>query len=256
MRCNAERLIEALIATELMEMQRHAAEEKEKLRQKAETYVVTISRDFGSMGRSVAYLLADTLEVRCCDRYILQEVARRAHVDEELVKALDEHVSKINDHWWQHLLQKDAFSYEDYYHYLVKTILSISRTGGVIIGRGANHILGAEKAFRVRISGSLDHCARRVAKREQISEKESKQRVNDVNSERSEYIKMLYDADIDSPAEYDLILNSDRYDRVQMVELILDAMEKAGYKLPDDVFNSLSALVEADNESQEVKDDR
>ena len=28
MRCNAERLIEALIASELMEMQRHAAEEK------------------------------------------------------------------------------------------------------------------------------------------------------------------------------------------------------------------------------------
>jgi cytidylate kinase len=55
---------------------------------------------------------------------------------------------------------------------------------------------------------------------------------------------MLYDADINDPAAYDLILNSDRYDRVQMVDLILDAMEKAGYKLPDDARKSLTILAE------------
>ena len=247
MRCNAERLIEALIATEVMQMQRQEAEKKEKLRQKAEVYVVTVSRDFGSMGKLVAQLLADTLEVRCCDRFILQEVARRAHVDEELVKALDEHVSRLNDHWWQQLLHKDVFSYEDYYHYLVKTVLAISRTGGVIIGRGANHILGAKKAFRVRITGSVEQCAKRVASREKISTQESIKLVREVNSERAEYIKMLYDADINNSAEYDLILNSDRYDRVQMVELIQDAMEKAGYKLPDDARKSLSILADTNN---------
>ena len=247
MRCNAERLIEALIATEVMQMQQQEAEKKEKLRQKAEVYVVTVSRDFGSMGKLVAQLLADTLEVRCCDRFILQEVARRAHVDEELVKALDEHVSRLNDHWWQQLLHKDVFSYEDYYHYLVKTVLAISRTGGVIIGRGANHILGAKKAFRVRITGSVEQCAKRVASREKISTQESIKLVREVNSERAEYIKMLYDADINNSAEYDLILNSDRYDLVQMVELILDAMEKAGYKLPDDARKSLTILADTNN---------
>ena len=246
MRCNAERLIEALIASELMEMQRQAAEKKEKLRQKAEVYVVTVSRDFGSMGKSVAQLLADTLEVRCCDRFILQQVARRAHVDEELVRVLDEHVSKIDGHWWQHLLQKDAFTYEDYYHYLVKTVLSISRTGGVIIGRGANLILGEKKAFRVRINASVEQCAKRVAKREQISTAEGIERVREVNSERAEYTRMLYDTDINDNSAYDLMLNSDRYDRVQMVDLILDAMEKAGYKLPDDARKSLSILAETD----------
>ena len=247
MRCNAERLIEALIAMEVMQMQQQEAEKKEKLRQKAEIYVVTVSRDFGSMGKLVAQLLADTLEVRCCDRFILQEVARRAHVDEELVKVLDEHVSKLNDHWWQHLLNKDAFSYEDYYHYLVKTVLAISRTGGVIIGRGANNILGTKRAFRVRITGSVEQCAKRVASRENISTKESIKLVREVNSERAEYIKRLYDTDINNNTGYDLILNSDRYDRVQMVDLILDAMEKAGYKLPDDARKSLSILDDTNN---------
>jgi len=53
---------------------------------------------------------------------------------------------------------------------------------------------------------------------------------------------MLYDTDINDPSAYDLVLNSDRYDCVQMVELILDAMEKAGYKFPDDARKSLSLL--------------
>ena len=247
MRCNADRLIEALIATEMMEMQRQEADKKEKRRQKAKVKVVTVSRDFGSMGKLVAQLLADTLEVRSCDRFILQQVAQRAHVDEELVRALDEHVSKINGHWWQHLLQKDAFSYEDYYHYLVKTVLSISRSGGVIVGRGANLILSENKAFRVRITGSVEQCAKRVASREQIDREESIELVRKINKERAEYIRMLYDADINDPSAYDLVLNSDRYDRVQMVDLILDAMEKAGYKLPDDARNSLSLLAETDN---------
>ncbi len=240
MRCNAERLIEAIIATEVMKMQQRAAEQKQKVRQKTEVYVVTVSRDFGSMGKDVAQLLADTLEVRCCDRSILQEVARRAHVDEELVSALDEHVSNIKDHWWQHLQHEDTFSYEDYYHHLVKTVLSISRNGGVIVGRGANHILGEAKAFRVRISGSEAQCARRIAEREQITLEESTRRVREVNQERAEYIKMLYHADINDNASYDLILNSDRYEIAQMVEMILDAMQKAGYELPADARSSLS----------------
>jgi hypothetical protein len=240
MRCNADRLIEALITAEMMEMQRKQAEQKEKLRQRAKTCVVTVSRDFGSMGKLVAQLLADTLEVRCCDRYILQEVARRANVDEALVDALDEHVSKLNGHWWHHFLQNDAFSYEDYYQYLVKTVLSISVTGGVIIGRGANIILGAEKAFRVRITGSLQTCAKRVASRDGIDLNEATALTRKINSERSEYLRMLYNVDINDPSFYDLVLNSDRYDCRQMVELILDAMEKAGYKLPEDARKSLA----------------
>jgi len=57
---------------------------------------------------------------------------------------------------------------------------------------------------------------------------------------------MLYDADINDHATYDITLNSDRYNREQMVELILDAMETAGYKLPADARKSLKILAEQD----------
>jgi cytidylate kinase len=242
MRCNADRLIQGLVTAQLKEQHALDNRKTQQVWEKSETLVVTISRNFGSLGKIVGKLLADTLEVRCCDRYILQEVARRANTDEELVKVLDEHISRIDKHWWSSLITKNTFSYEDYYKYLVKTVFSISLRGGVIIGRGANLILGPERAFRVRIVGSPLICAKRVAERENISLEEAMQKVQDVDRERAEYTRKLYDADIDDPLSYDIVLNSDRYDQVQLVELILEAMKKSGYKLKNDVFDSLAKL--------------
>jgi len=242
MRCNADRLIEALVTAQLQEEHAIANIKAQQEWDKSKTHVVTVSRNYGALGKEVGQLLADTLEVRCCDRYILQEVARRADIDEELVKVLDEHISHIDEHWWGALIHKDAFTYEDYYKYLVKTVFSISLRGGVIIGRGANLILGADRAFRVRIIGSPVKCAERVAERENISFEEANQKAHDVDQERAEYIKKLYETDIDDPLSYDLVLNSDRYDRVQLVELILEAMKKSGYQLQSDVLDSLKKL--------------
>ncbi|UCB55760.1 MAG: cytidylate kinase-like family protein [Thiotrichales bacterium] len=242
MRCNADRLIEGLITAQLHEQQAIARHKAQQSWDKSKTHVVTVSRNFGALGREVAQLLADTLEVRCCDRHILQEVARRADVDESLVKVLDEHISHIDSHWWESLLNKNTFSLEEYYKYLVKTVFSISLRGGVIIGRGANLILGPERAFRVRIVGSPDACARRVAERENIDIEDAKQKLLDVDRERAEYVRTLYQADINDPLSYDLVLNSDRYDRVEMVELILEAMQRSGYQLQHDVFDLVKKL--------------
>ena len=142
-------------------------------------------------------------------------------------------------------MHKDTFSYEDYYHHLVKTVLSISRKGGVIVGRGANFILGPDRAFRIRITGSEEKCAERVASREQIDTGASTDLVRKVNSERAKYIKKLYDADIKDVAGYDLIINSDHYDQEQMVEHILDEMKKAGYRLPEEAYDSLHLLAKS-----------
>ena len=242
MRCNADRLIQGLVTAQLKEQQALDNRKTQQVWERSETLVVTISRNFGSLGKIVGKLLADTLEVRCCDRYILQEVARRADIDEDLVRVLDEHVSRIDKHWWEALIHKNTFSHEDYYKYLVKTVFSISLRGGVIIGRGANLILGPERAFRVRIVGTPQKCAERVAERENISMEEALQQVHDVDQERAEYIRKLYNTDIDDPLAYDLVLNSDRYDKVQMVVLILVAMQESGYKLKHHVFDSLKKL--------------
>jgi cytidylate kinase len=230
MKCSAERLIEALIGVELAQ-ERKAKEDKARQARRA-SYVVTISRGYGSLGKEVAEALAQRLGVCCCERGLLEEVASRADVDLELVKKLDENVRHIRVEPWKAFFKGKSFSRERYLHHLVKVVLNISKTGGVIIGRGAHLILGPGKAFRVRIIGSLEPCAIRIAGREQIDLETARKRVQAVNQERAEYLQQLYGVAIDDCSDYDLVINSDRFDVQQIIGLILNGMQQAGYDIP------------------------
>jgi cytidylate kinase len=234
MKCSVERLIEALIGVELAQ-ERKAAEEKAAQARQA-SYVVTVSRGYGSLGKQVARVLADHLGVRCCDRTILEGVAERANVDVELVKRLDENIRHTKIEPWKAFFKGKSFPRERYLHHLVKVVLNISEKGGVIVGRGAHLILGPGKAFRVRIIGTLEPCAVRIAEREQLDLDVARKRVETVNHERAEYLQQLYGVAIDDCSDYDLIINSDRFDVQQMVGLILNGMQQAGYDIPDKVM--------------------
>jgi len=261
MRCNADRMIECLIKAQLTELEaikhsKSAVEKPGQTSQRPEPMVVTLSRGYGAMGCQIAHLLAEALELHCCDCLILQEVARRANVDQALVKALDEHVSIINSHfddkgqhWWKRLINRYSFTHEDYQDHLAKTILSMSLHGGVILGRGANFILGPERAFRVRVVGSVEACARRVADRESISIERATDKVIEQDYERTEYVKKLYDADINNPLFYDLIINTDRYSDVETVEIILNAMQQARFALPSGAYESIGVSAPAERQA-------
>jgi hypothetical protein len=230
MKCSVERLIEGLIAVELAQ-ERKAAEVKAAQARKA-SYVVTVSRGFGSLGKRIAQALADRLEVRCCDRSILEGVAKRAHVDIKLVERLDENLEHTNAVPWKEFFKGKTFHRERYLHYLVKVVMNISKKGGVIVGRGAHLILGPQRAFRVRIIGSLEACARRVAEREQIDIDAARVRVMTINRQRADYLEKLYGEGINDCGDYDLVLNTDRFNEQQSVALILHSMQLAGYDIP------------------------
>jgi cytidylate kinase len=237
MKCSVERLIESLIGIELAQA-RKAAEEKVALVRKA-SYVVTVSRGFGSLGKQIAQALADRLEVRCCDRSILEGVAKRADVDIELVKRLDENLEYSITSPWKEFFKGKSFPKERYLHFLVKVVLNISKQGGVIVGRGAHLILGPEKAFRVRIIGSLENCAQRVAEREQIDIEAARESVTTVNRQRADYLQQLYGEGINDCSDYDLTINTDRFDIEAAIELILHSMQLAGYNLPEGLMKAV-----------------
>jgi len=237
MKCSVERLIEGLIGVELAR-ERKAAEEKAAQARKA-GYVVTVSRGYGSHGKHIAQVLADRLGVRCCDRSILEGVAARADVDVELVKKLDENLEHVSTSPWKAFFKGKSFPKERYLHHLVKVVLNISEKGGVIVGRGAHLILGPRRAFRVRIIGSLEACAKRVAEREQLGIEAARERVETVNRQRADYLQQLYGTGINDCSDYDLIINTDRFGAEQAVELILHSMQLAGYEIPAELTQAV-----------------
>ena len=231
MKCSVERLIEALVGVELAQA-RKAAEEKAAQERKA-SYVVTISRSYGSHGHRIGQQLADRLGVRCCDRAILEGVAKRADLDGGLVKRLDENIELAGSKPWKALFKNKSYPRERYLHHLIKVVLNISKKGGVIVGRGAHLILGPGKAFRIRIISSPDVSAQRVAERRQLDLKAARERVRNVNRQRTDYLQTLYGKDINDCSSYDLVINTDRFDVDAAIELILHSMQQAGYDIPE-----------------------
>lgn len=234
MKCSAERLIDALIGVDLAK-ERKAAEERATLARQA-TYVVTVSRGYGSQGKLVAQALADRLGVRCCDRNILEAVAKRAAVDIDLVTRLDETVRHSALAPWKSVFSGQTLGEQRYMDHLVKVIMNISSKGGVIVGRGAHLILGPGRAFRVHIIGSLDACAARIAEREGIELEAARGRVIAVDRQRAEFVEKHFGVNSADNSVYDLTLNSDRFSVEQMVDLILDAMLKLGYDIPAELL--------------------
>ena len=226
MQCDVERLVNALIGAEMLAQRKYA---ERTASQQAPAAVVTLSRGCGARGGQLARLLADKLGVCCYDREILDAVARRAAVDIDLVKSLDEHARRSRGDWWRSLVQGKGLSRDDYARHLVKVILGIARTGGVIVGRGANLILEPREAFRVRVVGSLSECAARVAEREGLGMQAARQRVQQCDAGRSRYIRRLYGADIEDSRRYDLVMNSDRLTPAGMVDSILVALRSVAW---------------------------
>lgn len=234
MKCSAERLIEAIVGIELAR-QRKKVEQQAELARKA-SYVVTVSRGYGSLGSRFAGTLAERLGVRCCDRVILEEVARRADVDIGLMEKLEENVRLFKAEPWKEFFTGKSYQKERYLHHLVKVILNISVGGGVILGRGAHMILGPVRAFRIRVVGTPDTCAGRIAEREHLDLDSARKLVRTVDNQRDEYMKQLYGTDIEDCSNYDLVMNSDRFDVPQMVEIVLYGMRRAGYDIPDKIM--------------------
>ena len=195
--------------------------------------VVTLSRGVGSGGGKIAELLAEELTVPCFGYSMFDGIVKESKQDKFLLALVDEKAPGTLEDWIHSLFTKGQASKSDFYMRLIKTTLAIAKTGGVIVGRGAHLVLASNpRVFRVRIEGSMDVCVERVAKREKIKTKKSKELILKVEKERRKYVKELYNRFPHDRAYYDLVINTDKLSSHDAVELITNTMGKMGFYLP------------------------
>jgi cytidylate kinase len=189
-------------------------------------YVITVSRDHGTGGDEICELLAKRLKLNIYSKEILEKVTKRSHVDPAVVKALDQGVGKTRDLWLYSLLTGENASMDHYRKHMVNVILSLSRMGGIIMGRGGHVVLAKTKALRVRITGTPEICAERLAKISNINHAEAKKRIAEVNHDRGKFVWDFFQSRVNDPTAYDLVINTDRLgDYEHVVEMIVSAAQ-------------------------------
>ncbi|MDP6785804.1 MAG: cytidylate kinase-like family protein [Rhodospirillales bacterium] len=195
--------------------------------------VVTISRIIGSGGYHVAHALAKRLGVECYGKEILDTIADNADVDADLLKKLHEMVGRTSESWLYSLFFAQNVRRDDYHRALVTTMRGLYWKGGVILGRGSHIVLAGRDVLRVRIIGSVDACAKRIAEQDDISIAQAKKKVRESNRRRGEFLWTVFRSRLNDPLNYDLIINTDNFSgHEQVVDVIVRALEAMGPNRP------------------------
>lgn len=205
--------------------------------------VITISREFGAGGSSVARLVADALGADLVDRELVSEVARRLEYPESTVESVDERPPSFADRLLLTLRylapaeglamapDQSGGSLEPRIQIVSLTqelIREVARHGNaVIVGRGAAFVLRDHpNAFHVFLRAAEDVRVETVRERLLLSEHAARQRLHRTDAERATYLRRLYHADWQDSAHYDLVIDTGRLGIPRAAELIVETVAK------------------------------
>jgi len=195
--------------------------------------VITISREAGSIGRFVARKLSEDLEMTLYGSDLLNEVAKDAGVMQSVVRTLDERGRS----WLEDLMAtwggKNNLSMDAFFQSLVRTIGAIGRHGrAVILGRGATFILPPPQNLRVRFIAPLEMRIKSVIREFKLNAADAERRIRTLDEDRRAFVKKYFDADIDDPGRYDLVVNNEFTEVDEAVEIIKVALKSRRWEAP------------------------
>jgi len=192
-----------------MEEQRTATRPEQARTAELQGPMICISREFGALGGEIGGRIAEQLNFGFYAQELVHEIAKQAHVRQQVVESLDERLQGRVEEWVGAMMEGGRFAASDYLRNLSRVVLTLGRHGnGIIIGRGAQFILEPARTLRVRCYGPLDGRVRYIAEREDMSPIEARAKVLRVDAERVAFYRQHFNADVTDPAHYDMLVNT------------------------------------------------
>jgi hypothetical protein len=177
---------------------------------------ITISREYGCEGYPVAELLRELMMQRTGDEWILidkdvlEEVARRHHISEDILQTLGENNRILNEVLatfsprWK--------SDQECFRLLSSHVVALAEQGNVIIVElgGAIITRHIEHSSNFRIYGSAAFKAATLAHRLKLEMEEAENYMHQQQKSRDHFNKVFLDQNDHDPALYHLLFNNDR----------------------------------------------
>lgn len=193
-----------------------------------ENYAVTISRQFASLGRSIAQDLSEILGIEFLDRDIVEETAKRMNAPVSLISREEEGVTSRFS-YRAYPLGIGVPSVKDEIFQVQKSIIQDFARGKscIIVGRcGSFCLKNQPRRLDVYIYAPyekrLENCISRLG----MSEKAAKKTIAEVDAAREKYHR-LYIPGYKNPFSCsDLCLNSSAYGVKGTAEIIADVVRR------------------------------
>ncbi len=192
--------------------------------------IITISREFGSGGRTIGKLVAERLGYQFYDRELVNKVAERSGFSPEFIEEGGEYASAKSSLLFAMATagqySADGLSMHDrLYIEQTRFIEELAEQGKcVIVGRCADYILRDNKdCLHVFIHADMASRAKRIVERYGEKDKSPEKRLAEKDQKRRVYYKNYTGRNWGQAQNYDLCLNSGVLGEEACVELIVAA---------------------------------
>lgn len=204
--------------------------------------LITISREYGAGGSSVARLVSDTLRWRLVDNQVVEKVAELAGMTaadvarrEERGPSFIERLSRALALATPELLGPEPLAVPEAEEArLVKLTEQVvadaaREANAVMVGRAAVAVLGRRSdALHVRLVAPHDYRMQVVAERTGVSTDEARKAIKAIDTNRARYHQQWYDRAWDNPRNYHLTLNTAWLGLERSAELVVAAVGSRG----------------------------
>ena len=230
--------------------------------------VITISRQYGSLGRTVGLKAAQALGYVYMGKELIQMVAQEAEVPVSEVECFDEQpehpimralrkflaptypgvVTGIGGEVWgahetfpvlsgQEAQGLTALDEDAYVKLTQKVMLHLASQGNVVImGRGSQAYLGHRAdTLHVRVVAPRDYRLATIAERDGLSPTAALKLIQKSDEQRRLYIKRHYGIKWIAPEHYHLIINTGRTGLDAATHIVVEAMRNLPVKRQNEV---------------------
>lgn len=194
---------------------------------------VTISRQTGAGGRTVASKLAEYLQARVpveCgwtvfDKNLMDKVLADHHLAQAVSRYEPEGHKAFFRDWMEEFLELHPPTWS-VVQQTAETIWKLATMGhAIIVGRGAAVVTaGLPQVFHVRLVSPVERRLAQVQEVYHLEADAAREFLKTEDKGRARYLKDHYHRDIEDPLLYDLVINTDRCGHDAAAELIGEAI--------------------------------
>ncbi len=176
--------------------------------------IITISRQYGSGGRKIGHLLAESLGIPCYDRSIIDQAAKISELSPDFIEKNEQHVS--NDFFF------DVATTSKIYKAQADVIREVAKQGScVIVGRCADKVLEQDyPCLKVFLYADFDKRCRRAVAEYGKPARGIEALVKKTDKGRERYFRLFHEREWKDATNYNLCLDTNLFGAERTVDMI------------------------------------
>lgn len=190
--------------------------------------IITISRQYGAGGRTIARGLQDRLGIPFYDRDFVKKTAAASGYSEEDINAEGEQVSRAS-RFVSNLINPVTYqsAADGIYQAQKEIILDLAKEPAIIIGRCANVILkdAGVDCFNIFLYADIDHRIKRAEELAENNGMEIRKYIAKRDERRAAYYKTYTGREMGNYHDYDICLDTGRIGNERCIDILVSILE-------------------------------